>query len=404
MKSTPSALLAVSLLLAMSTAHSAPPDLDQLLGAAVERGDAPGLVVMAGDRQGVLFQGAYGRAESGAGRGMTLDAIFRIASMTKAVTSVAVMQLVEAGRLGLDDPAAKYVPELANVQVFESFDAATGSYRLRAPRSPITVRQLLTHTSGLGYSFVSPILKQFKPREGETHAYGPLLFDPGTDWHYGTSTDVLGRIVEKLAGRDLETHFKERILGPLGLHDTSYTLPPEKFPRLVNLHRRRAAGGFDEDPRTQPTPPKSFSGGGGLYSTARDYLRFLRMLLNDGELDGVRILAPDTVAQMARNHIGELHARAHRSTIPDRSRDFSFTDEAKDKWGLGFQIAGAPPAGRRSPGSLGWAGIFNTYFWVDPTRGVAGVILMQFYPFADLRALAVYDTFERGVYERLGRP
>jgi CubicO group peptidase (beta-lactamase class C family) len=140
-----------------------------------------------------------------------------------------------------------------------------------------------------------------------------------------------------------------------------------------------------------------------LYSTARDYLRFLRMLLNEGELDGVRLLARETVAQMGRNQIGDLRPQAHRSTIPHRSRDFSFTDEANDKWGLGFQIAGAPPAGRRSPGSLSWAGIFNTYFWVDPARGVAGVILMQFYPFADPRALAVYDMFERGVYELTAR-
>jgi CubicO group peptidase (beta-lactamase class C family) len=378
-------------------------DLEARLRSAVERREVPGLVVIAGDRRGVIYQGAFGAAETAGGRAMTLDAIFRLASMTKAVTSVAVMQFVEAGRLSLDDPAAKILPELAKVEVLESFDPATGAYTLRPAKSPITVRQLLTHTAGLGYSFINPTLQQFKPREGESQAFGPLLFDPGTDWHYGTSTDVLGRIVETLAGRDLETHFRERILGPLGLHDTGYTLPPEKFPRLVNLHRRQADGAFVEDPRSAPKPPQSFSGGGGLYATARDYLRFLQMLLNDGELDGVRILAPATVAQMTRNQIGDLRPHMHRSAMPERSRDFTFTDEAQDKWGLGFQISGAPAAGRRSPGSLSWGGIFNTYFWLDPARGVAGVVLMQFSPFADPQALAVYETFERGVYELAAR-
>lgn len=398
----------VPLLIAFSTLMLAIPapaqvDLETRLRAAVERREVPGLVVMAGDRRGVLFQGAFGAAESAGGRAMALDAIFRIASMTKAVTSVAVMQFVEAGRLSLDDPAAKVLPELANVKVLEKFDPATGAYTLRPAKSPITVRQLLTHTSGLGYSFINPTLQQFKPREGDSQAYGPLLFDPGTDWHYGTSTDVLGRLVEQLAGRDLEAYCRERILGPLGLHDTGFVLPPEKFSRLVNIHRRRADGAFDEDPRSAPKPPSSYSGGGGLYSTARDYLRFLQMLLNDGELGGVRILERATVAQMTQNQIGDLRPHAHRSAIPDRSRDFTFTDEARDKWGLGFQISGAPVEGRRSPGSLSWAGIYNTYFWFEPARGVAGVIMMQFSPFADPQALAVYETFERGVYELAAR-
>lgn len=383
--------------------HAAQPQLDRELREVIVRGEVPGLVAMAADRRGVVFQGAYGRAEAGTSRVMTVDAIFRIASMTKAVTSVAAMQLVEEGRLALDDAAAKHLPELATVQVFESFDPETGAYRLRPPKSPITVRHLLTHTAGLGYGFINPTLGNFKPRDGETHAFGPLLFDPGTDWHYGTSTDALGRIVEKLAGRDLEAHFRARIFAPLGLSDTSYTLPPEKFARLVSVHRRITDGVFSEDPPKPPPPPKTFSGGGGLYSTAPDYLRFLRALLNGGELDGVRILSAESVAAMGRNQIGDLHPRMHRSTMPERSRDFTFTNEAFDKWGLGFQISGAPAEGRRAPGSLSWAGIFNTYFWIDPASGVAGVILMQFGPFADPQALAAYARFERGVYQRVRR-
>ncbi len=384
---------------------SAQPNLDAQLRAAIERKDVPGVVVIAGDRNGVIYQGAFGMAESGAGRAMALDAIFRIASMTKAVTSVAAVQLIEEGKLALDDRADKYLPELANPPVFESFDAATGAYKLRPAKSPITVRQLFTHTSGLGSGFTSPVLVKFKPRAGETYPAGPLLFDPGTDWTYGTSTDQLGRIVEKLSGQDLETYFRERIFGPLGMNDTSYNVPAGKHARLVNLHRRGAdgTGPLTEQPRTPPNPATRFTGGGGLYSTAGDYLRFLRMLLNHGELDGARVLKRESVALMGENHIGAVGVRAARSTQPQTSADFTFVNDGRDKWGLGFQITTAAVPGKRTAGSLSWGGINNTFFWVDPARGVAGVILMQFLPFGDAKALAVYDTFERGVYQLPGK-
>lgn len=383
------------------------PPLDESLRAAVTRRDVPGVVVMAGDKTGVVYQGAFGLAESGAGRAMSLDAIFRIASMTKAVTAIAALQLIEEGQLALDDRADKYLPELANPQVFESFDATSGAYQLRPAASPITVRQLFTHASGLGYPFTSAILNKFKPREGETYPTGPLLFDPGTAWIYGTSTDQLGKIVEQLSGRNLEVYFREKIFAPLRMNDTSYALPAEKYARLVNSHRRGpdGTGPLTEQPRSPnpPDAPTRFNGGGGLFSTAGDYLRFLRMILNSGELDGARVLKPESVALMGRNHLGTVGVRATKSTQPERSSDFTFVDDGQDQWGLGFQITTAAVAGKRSPGSLSWGGINNTYFWVDPARGVAGVIMMQFLPFADAKALGVYDTFERGVYQMIGK-
>lgn len=378
--------------------------LERDLQAAVARQDIPGVVVIAGDRRGVIYEGAFGLAEAGAGRALTTDAIFRIASMTKPVTAVAALQLIEAGKLALDDRADRYLPELANLPVFESFEPATGAYKLRPAKSPITVRQLFTHTSGLGYGFTSPVLAKFKPREGETYPVGPLLFDPGTDWIYGTSTDQLGKIVEKLSGQNLEAYFRQFIFAPLRMNDTSYNVPAEKHARIVNTHRRGSdgTGPLAEQPRTPPNPATRFNGGGGLYSTAGDYVRFLRMLLNGGELDGARVLQPASVTLLAQNHIGAVGVHATQSTQPATSSDFTFVNEGRDKWGLGFQITTAAVAGKRSPGSLSWGGINNTYFWVDSTRGVAGVILMQFLPFADAKALAVYDTFERSVYKWAG--
>ncbi|HYM21887.1 MAG TPA: serine hydrolase domain-containing protein [Vicinamibacterales bacterium] len=376
--------------------------LDAALAAAVARGDVPGVVAMAATRDRVLYRGAFGKADAARARTMTPDAIFRIASMTKPVTSTAAMQLLEQGRFALDDPADRYLPELGHLMVVESFDGRTGNYTLRPAKSAVTIRQLFTHTSGLGYGFTSAIDRDFKPRHGEKFAAGPLDFDPGTQWLYGTGVDWLGRLVEKLSGRSLEEYFRERIFTPLGMTDTSYNVPDAKQPRLVTVHQRpdgRADGGLVEQPN-QPRPPATtFNGGGGLSSTAADYIRFEQMILNGGTLDGARILSPQSVAMMGRNQIGAIGVRALKTALPPMSMDFSFIDDGKDKWGLGFLITSKHAPGKRSAGSLSWGGIDNTYFWIDPQRGIAGVILMQFLPFADTKALAVYETFERGVYQ-----
>jgi len=396
-------LFAVAALSAPAFVFSQSSALDSQLRAAIERKDVPGVVVIAGDRKGVIYSGAFGLAEVGAGRAMKTDAIFRIASMTKAMTSTAAMQLIEQHKLSLDDLASKYLPDLAHPMVFESFDAKTGDYKLRPAASEITIRQLFTHTSGLGYPTWSAIIDQFKPRADDTYRGVRLLFDPGTQWAYGTGTDTLGRVVEKISGETLDAYFRAHIFAPLGMNDTGYNVPPEKQARIVNVHQRGADGTLTEQPRKAPNVVTRFGGGGGLYSTASDYLRFLQMMLNGGELNGVRVLARESVAAMEQNQIGAVGVRALKTAQPEHSGDLSYIDDGRDKWGLGFLITTDQVPGKRSSGSLSWGGIDNTYYWFDPERGVAGVIMMQLLPFADPKALGVYDTFERGVYRMIGK-
>jgi CubicO group peptidase (beta-lactamase class C family) len=397
--------VAAAALTGIASAQNSPAStaLDTSLRSAIERKDVPGVVALITDRKGVIYQGAFGVADVATGRPLTSDALFRIASMTKPVTSLALMQLVEQGKIGLDDPAEKYLPELANPQVIESFDAATGAYQLRPASKVPTVRQFLTHTSGMGYPFTSAILRDFKPRAGETYPLGgPLLFDPGTRWHYGTSLDVVGRLVEVVSGQKLEDYFREHIFIPLKMNDTSYNVPEAKGPRLVAQQQRD--GAKMDGPVVLQIPPlvgltiAEPIGGGGLASTADDYGRFMRMFLNGGELDGVRVIKAETVKQMSQNQIGVVSVPALKTALP-RSVDFTFIADGRDKWGFGFLITADQVPGKRSPGSLSWGGINNTYFWIDPARGIAGTIMMQYLPFADPKALAVYDAFERGAYQ-----
>jgi len=376
-----------------------PSAIDEAMRDAVARKEVAGVVVMAADRNRVIYQGAFGVADIAEGRPLKLDALFRIASMTKAITSTAAMQLVEQGRFAIEDPVEKYLPEFAKLSVLESFDAATGAYRLRPATKAVTVRHLLTHTSGLGYPFTDPTTRDFKPRAGEEYRVGPLVFEPGERWLYGTSTDWVGRLVEKISDQSLEDYFRQHVFTPLGMVDTFYFVPKEKEARLVTVNRRIADGSIARESVQPPTSGFTPIGGGGLSSTAHDYLRFTRALLNGGELDGARILSAGTVALMGQNHIGALGVPAQKTAIPERSDDFSFIAHGRDKWGLGFLITADAVPGKRSAGSLSWGGINNTYYWLDPTRGITGVILTQFLPFADRKALALYDVFERGVYQ-----
>jgi methyl acetate hydrolase len=396
--------VAVAALTGSASAQSSPGNaaIDSSLREAIERKDVPGVVALVTDRERVLYQGAFGVADVSTGRPLTQDAIFRIASMTKPVTSVALMQLVEQGRIGLDDPASKYLPELAELKVFESFDPATGAYKVRPASRPATVRHFLTHTSGLAYPFTSEIWRDFKPRAGETYPFGgPLLFDPGERWHYSTSTDVAGRLVEAVSGKKLEDYFREHIFAPLKMSDTSYNVPEAKGPRLVAQQQRSGERMDGAIVLQQPQLGLTIAapiGGGGLASTADDYGRFMRMWLNGGELEGARVLKAEKVALMGQNHIGAISVPALKTALP-RSADFTFIADNRDKWGLGFLITADQVTGKRSPGSLSWGGINNTFFWIDPTRGIAGMIMMQYLPFADAKALAVYDAFERGAYQ-----
>jgi CubicO group peptidase (beta-lactamase class C family) len=373
--------------------------IDKVLADAVARGDVPGVVAMAVDRRGVVYQGAFGMANVESRQPLTVDAIFRIASMTKPVTSLAVMQLVEQKKVSLDDPAENHLPQLANLKVFDTFDAKTGDYTVRPASKRPTIRHLLTHTAGLGYNFTSAIVRDFTPRAGESYVAGPLLFEPGEQWLYSTGIDWAGRLVESISGKDLEAYFRDHIFTPLKMADTFYNPPQDRLPRIAVVHRRGPDGTYRVDSSQPAMSVKVFNGGGGLASTASDYTRFLRMFLNGGTLDGARIVSPETVAAMSRNHIGNVGVRAVKTAMPERSSDFAFVADGRDRWGIGFMVTADEQPGKRAAGSLSWGGINNTYFWIDPVRGVAGVILMQYLPFSDAKALAVYDAFERAVYQ-----
>jgi methyl acetate hydrolase len=379
--------------------RSSPAAIDHAMSRAVERKEVAGVVAMAANRKGIIYHGAFGVADIGEPRPLKLDSLFCVASMAKTVTSVAAMQLVEQGHFGIEDPVAKYLPEFAKLSVFESFDGTTGVYRMRPAAKAVTIRHLFTHTSGLGYDFTSPIVRDFKPRAGEDYPVGPLVFDPGERWLYGTSTDWLGRLVERISGLSLDDYFRQRIFTPLGMLDTFYVVPKDKEARRATVNRRLTDDTIVKEPVQPPTSGFTPININKLSSTASDYIRFTRALLNGGELDGGRILQWGTVALMGQNHIGTLGVPALKTAMADRSDNFSFIADGRDKWGLGFLITTDLVPGKRSAGSLSWGGIYNTYFWLDPACGITGVILMQFLPFADRKALALYDAFERGVYQ-----
>jgi CubicO group peptidase (beta-lactamase class C family) len=338
---------------------------------------------------------------------MTRDIVFRIASMTKAVTSVAAMQLVEQGKLQLDQPIGNVLPELAAPQVLEGFDNS-GTPRLRPAKRPITLRHLLTHTAGFGYEFWNPDLGRYLAAVGRPSIvtgqlaalHAPLLFDPGERWEYGINIDWVGRAVEVAAGQPLDAYFRERIFAPLGMADSGFVPSAEQARRLVSVHRRTPGGNLE--PIVMELPQREFfSGGGGLLSTGPDYLVFLQALLHGGRFNGTQILRPETVALMAQNSIGEINAGVMKTVMPELSNDVDFFPGNPCKWGLGYMInTGAGPNGR-SAGSLTWAGLFNSYYWIDPQKRVTGVILTQILPFADHKAVKLYGEFERRIYDAL---
>jgi methyl acetate hydrolase len=379
--------------------------IDQTLRASLQQHKIPLAVAMACTASKTTYSGAFGKRDLASGVDVNGDSMFGIASMTKPVTSVAAMQLVEKGKLKLDEPASTYLPELGKLDVLQGFDPKTGKPILKPASKPVTLRTLLTHTSGFCYDTWFADMLRWEKVSGKNFPLGtvapltPLMFEPGSRWQYGTSADWSGRLVETVSGLTLEQYFQKNILEPLGMHDTSFLLPATKFDRLVAVSNRQPDGALKENPRTQPQPPKAFNGGGGLYSTANDYVRFMQMILRRGQgPKNEQILQAKTVDMMATNQIGSLSAGKLKTARPDISSDVDFHPGMKDGWGFGFLINSKGYDGRRSAGSLAWAGIWNTYFWIDPQKGVGGVIMMQFLPFADKEAVAVLSDFERAVY------
>ena len=373
--------------------------LDEFLRTSVADGRVPKVVAMAANSDDVIFQGAYGKQSVADDIDVDIDSIFNLASMTKPVTSVATMLLAEEGAFDLDDPVSMYLPDLAGRDVVTEVDEDEGIYRTEPADSEIAIRQLLTHTSGLAYNFSNPTMQALIDISGEPNVMNlPLVAHPGTAWNYSGSTRVLGNLVSEIGGIPLDEFLHSRIFEPLGMVDTFYRVPDDKRRRVVTVHR--TVDGELVEGEVPETVPSGVRGDGGLYGTAADYIRFLRMLLNGGELDGTRLLSPDSVETMLTNQMGDIVVETQVSTNPARSLDFPIGAGA-DKWGLGFQLTASTMPDMRAPGSYSWAGINNTHFWGDSEREIVAVILMQQLPFYGEDAMAVYAGFEQRVNRNL---
>jgi methyl acetate hydrolase len=378
--------------------------IDSVLSGAVSAGDVPGVVALAADDKGVVYEGAFGKRNLATGTAMTPDTMFWIASMTKAITSVAAMQMVEQGKLSLDKPISDIVLELSAAQVLEGFDA-DGKPKLRPPKRPITLRHLLTHTAGFSYALWNENIGRYMkaanvPDIGTCKLDAlklPLIADPGDKWEYGINIDWAGKAVERVSGLSLDGYMRERIFTPLGMKDTVFILRPDQQARLASMHAR-GADGLKPIEFGMPQAPEFYMGGGALYSTGRDYLTFLRALMAGGRLNNAQILKPETVALMNKNSMGDINVTLLKTAMPDLTNDAEFFPGMPKKWGLAYMINTQDVPGRRSAGSLAWAGLANTYYWLDPKKKVTGVILTQILPFADQKTLQLLADFETAVY------
>jgi methyl acetate hydrolase len=382
--------------------------VDTAFSQAVESKAMPGIVAAAVTDKGTLYEGAFGTRELGKDAPMTLDTIVWIASMTKAITATAAMQLVERGKLALEQPASDVVPALGQAKVLEGFDAA-GQPRLRAPKRPITLKHLLTHTAGYAYEIWRSEIARYQQvttTPGITTCMNaalttPLLFDPGDRWEYGINIDWAGKMVEAASGQRLDAYFQQNIFGPLGMKDTAFQLSSGQRARLSAVHQRDDKGVLAPVEFALPENPEFLMGGGGLYGTARDYLAFAQMIMNGGSHHGAQVLRRETVDLMAQSHIGALDIPVMKTAIPPLSNDVELLPGVSKKWGLSFLINEQPLPTGRAAGSLAWAGLANTYFWIDRRTRVCGVFLSQLLPFFDRTAVDLFVKFETEVYRAL---
>lgn len=380
---------------------------DKILKDAVAKGDVPGVVAVATDRKGQTYEGCFGKRILGEAADMTPDTVAWIASMTKALTGAVAMQQVERGKLGLDTPAKAVIPQLGDVGVLEGFDA-TGKPKLRKAKRDITLRHLLTHTAGFGYDIWNADLAKYQEAEGVPGVIScqnkalttPLLFDPGERWYYGINIDWAGKMVEAAAGKKLGQVLRDDLLGPLGMNDTAFRISDGMRGRMAKIHHRGPDGGLTADPALEiPQEPEFEMGGGGLYSTAGDYLKFVRMMLNEGKADdGKAVLKPETVAAMSKNAMGDSRVTLLKTAAPPFSNDAEFFPGLDKQWGLSFMINNQEAPTGRSAGGLAWAGLANTYYWIDQKKGVGGVYVTQILPFADVKSLPLFYAFESTVY------
>lgn len=382
--------------------------IDQVLRQKSDAAEIPGVVAVAASGNEVLYEGAFGKRDLSKPDAMTADSVFWIASMTKAMTSAGAMQLVEQGKLSLDAPVASVLPDLASVQVLEGFDAK-GEPKLRPAKDAITLRHLMTHTAGFAYNVWNGDCAQYLEKTGTPNIFScqnvalktPIMSDPGTRWEYGINIDFVGKAIEAVSGKRLDAYLRDHLFTPLDMNDTAFKITDNMRQRLVATHARGEDGSLAPIPFEIEQNPEFHMGGGGLYGTAGDYIKFTRMILNKGRGNGNQVLKPETVALMGQNHIGDLNVTKMISVAPIYTNDVDLYPDQAKKWGLSFLINTAKTAEGRSPNSLAWAGLANTYFWIDPSRDVTGVILMQVLPFADAKCLEAFAGFERGVYAGL---
>jgi len=368
---------------------------DALLSAAVGAGDVPGVVAALTTPEETIYESAHGLRVQGQAEAMSADTVMWLASMTKPIVSAAAMQLVEQGKIGLDAPAANIIPELGQVRVLEGWEA-DGRPRTRAAKGAITLRHLLTHTAGFTYDIWNADMARYLktmnlPRagSGEERALRlPLCFDPGERWEYGINIDWAGKMVEAVSGMRLGAYLERNLTGPLGMSSTAFKISPAMRARIAKVHQRSADGTFTLNPFEVLQDPEFEPGGGGLYSTAEDYQRFMRMILNHGKGNGNQVLRHGTVELMSRNAMGGLC-------------DAEFFPGVPKTWSTAFMINEAAAPTGRSAGSLSWAGLVNTYFWIDPAKSIGGVLMTQVLPFVDARALALFTAYEKNVYSAL---
>ena len=369
----------------------------------------PGVVAGVTDHAGTLYLGAAGVRDLETREEMTTDSVFAIFSTTKAITGLTVLQLVEEGRLDLDAPASQYVPALGEMQVLDGFDDAAGAPVLRAPKRPITTKHLLLHTAGFGYDFFNEHYNRLATQHGQPSVvtatrralHTPLLFDPGEAWEYGSNIDWAGQVVEAIAGKRLGEVMQERVFGPLGMTDTAFTLTDATRPRKVRMHQRQEDGSLVPTDFELPEPEVDM-GGHGLWSTVPDYLRFMRMWLNEGKAEsGEQVLRRETVDLACTNQLGEHKVKMLPGVVPSISNNAEFFPGVPKSWSYAFMVNDEDAPTGRPAGSLGWAGLANLYYWIDRRNDIGGFWATQILPFADGASIGGYLDMETATYRAL---
>jgi len=369
---------------------------------------APGVVAMATDRHRNIYEGAAGLRRLDRSSAMTTDTVFAIFSTTKAITGTAVLQLVEEGKLDLDAPAKTYAPDIGRLQVIEGFDA-NGEPKLRAPKRDVTTRMLLLHTAGFGYDFFNETYNRLAQEKGQPSVLTaskaalmtPLLFDPGDRWEYGSNIDWCGLMVEGITGKRLGEVFRTRIFEPLGMNDTAFVMTDAMRRRLAGMHARNADGSLAAMEFELPSEPEVHMGGHGLYATVGDYMRFIRMWLNDGNGEQGRVLKPETVRMAEKNHLGDKKITPLPGVIKSLSNDAELFPGSSKSWSFTFMMNDEVAPTGRPAGALGWGGLANLFYWIDRMNGFGGFWATQILPFGDPVSFNGYMDFETAFYDAL---